>query len=611
MASTKIIHVLKSDKFEDIFDLFKNSDAEEVIFIFPRGSKFTKQSWYFENIKSEADNSGKKVSIMSEDPIIAGFASASGLDLISMPERKKHKATLAIPRIDTAEREPYEEKEPEPELIEPESSAAVASYVLDTKESVLGGDFGNIHAEADHGPSFEKPVSDENEPEVVLAAKRMMKDIFTSEADRPVEIKEESESPVEVEVRNNVSSQKIRGDITEVWSQKDSQDDQLLPSTVSRKGISKKILAFGFIFLLAILFVLYSALGHAQITIHPQTQKLNFKLKVSVSTTATQTSPEFSLIPGQRFTVQKEEAGSYPSSGQGNVVQKAGGKITIYNKTTTSQRLVATTRFETTAGLIFRIPQTINVPAAVKSGSALQEGSIDSAVYADRPGVEYNIGPTKFTIPGFSGTPKADSFYAISSSSMTGGMVGSSKVVTEEDFTKAQQELTAKLKDEITNSLKNQANDLKILDSAVVKIEDPVVNAKVGEAADNLQMTIKGSADTIAFREDDITDLIKNYLSKNGDLELLPVDPSITYQNPVLNADKSMLTFDVQVSAQAASKVDPDKILKDISGMNEDEVRTYFKNVKEVQSARIVLSPFWVKSIPTNPAKIKIDVSNN
>ena len=128
----------------------------------------------------------------------------------------------------------------------------------------------------------------------------------------------------------------------------------------------------------------------------------------------------------------------------------------------------------------------------MKTGATVTPGSIISVVYADRPGAEYNIGPTQFTIPGFEGTPKFNDFYATSGKPMTGGIIGPAKVVTEKDFTKAQEELTAKVKDEILKSLKDRGGELKILDAIAIKLDAPEVNAKVGEAAENLQMSHSG-----------------------------------------------------------------------------------------------------------------------
>src|SRR3989344_1202953 len=109
MGSTKIIHVLKNDDFDEVFDLFKNAEAEEVIFIFPKGSRFAKHAQYFEAIKREADGNGCKISIMTADSVIAGYATRYGIELLRTPEPRKSAPVMAVkPQLDTAKMGNYE-----------------------------------------------------------------------------------------------------------------------------------------------------------------------------------------------------------------------------------------------------------------------------------------------------------------------------------------------------------------------------------------------------------------------------------------------------------------------------------------------------------------------
>ena len=107
--------------------------------------------------------------------------------------------------------------------------------------------------------------------------------------------------------------------------------------------------------------------------------------------------------------------------GEEEVENYASGFVTIHNNfDTNSQDLVATTRFESPEGYIFRIRDKVTVPG-MKDG---QSGILKVKVYADEPGEDYNISSTRFTVPGFAGSPRFDDFYAVSDSSMEGGMVG-------------------------------------------------------------------------------------------------------------------------------------------------------------------------------------------
>lgn len=580
MGSTKIIHVLKNDNFDEVFDLFKNTEAEEIIFIFPKGSRFAKQGQYFEAIKREADIKTCKISIMTADPVIADYASQYDIELLQTPKPQK-RANLSELNSDRLSTGDFEDETPEA----PEVKLTVSKH------------------------SFPKPPQS-----------RIIKDIIRPEPEieRPIRVREEKTRAFEVEIKKELSARNdVANDITQVWASRDQEREErfkIVPNLkkIKLSKIFKKIPLF-FIggTVVVLMMILYATLGSAQVIIRPQKQQLDFQLKTSVSSAATTVNSGLNRIPGQRFTYKDEVTSEFSATGQKNVVQKSSGNIIIYNKSSSEQRLIATTRFKSPEGFVFRIPQTIAVPAAIKTGEILKEGWVTSIVYADKAGAEYNIDQTTFTIPGFKGTPKYDQFYAKSTAPMSGGIVGPSQVVTEEDFAKAQEELNGKLKEKILRSLKDQAGELKILDSIMIKIDPPATNVKTGEAAQSLKMTVGGHVNTLAFRETDIVELISNYVSKKSDLELLKKDLTVNYLNPQTNADEQTMTFDIHVTGQATVKIDQEKIFKDIQGMKEDAIRNYFKNMKEVESARIILSPFWVTSIPKDLTKIKIQINTN
>ncbi len=619
MSSTKIINVLKNDSFEDVFSYFKNIEAEDVIFIFPKGSRFAKQEQYLEAIKREADVSGKRISVMTRDPVIIRLATDHGMDILESNE----------PTRSNRPERPKNEKS----QVEIEKGVEAKIEIPETEEREY-----SLPPDEDRAQPQAKPAMFEEEgdsyheaelPEVVLTAartkrkeeyeeqnQRIIKDIIRSEPDSTVKIKEAREPTFELDIKNETDdTSRSIGDIEKIWGGKREKAKDLFVNPAKRiksSNFFKKtplLVTAGAVIILGL--ILYGTLGSAQITIVPQKQNLNFQLKVSASSTATDVSVDFNKIPGQRFTDQKEAFDVFPATGQKEVVQKASGEITIYNKSLVAQRLVATTRFETPQGLVYRIPQTLIVPAGTKDGSTITPGSIKSAVNADRPGSEYNIGPATFTVPGLAGSPKFNDFNAESSTPMTGGIIGPSRVITEEDFAKAQEALTERVREDILRSVKSQSSDLKILDSVAIEFEPPVTNAKANEAASELRMTIKGTADVVVFREADVMKLIENFVSESGDFEVLKKGLDINYLNPVPSQDNTSLTFDIRVTGKAASILDTGKITNEVAGMSEDEIRTYFKNIDEIESARIVLSPFWVKKMPRDSGRIKVIINNN
>jgi len=98
------------------------------------------------------------------------------------------------------------------------------------------------------------------------------------------------------------------------------------------------------------------------------------------------------------------------SSFTGCTFNKARGFITVFSSLDVPQKMIASTRFVSPSGLIFRIDENILVPAF---------GQITVSVTANETGPEYKIGPTTFSIPGFIGTERYTKLYGRSYQSMT------------------------------------------------------------------------------------------------------------------------------------------------------------------------------------------------
>ncbi|PJE50969.1 MAG: hypothetical protein COV29_01675 [Candidatus Yanofskybacteria bacterium CG10_big_fil_rev_8_21_14_0_10_36_16] len=378
--------------------------------------------------------------------------------------------------------------------------------------------------------------------------------------------------------------------------------------TLQKTNLIRKISAIAVtIAVLALGTVLYIKLGSVKIVINPKKQPLDFEFKASALTDISATNYALDQVPGQKFEETKEVKGAFTSSGNKEVAQKARGEITIYNTSGTSQRLVATTRFESPEGLIFRIPVSIVVPA--REGDT--PGSIKVEIVADKAGNNYNIGPARFTIPGFEGKSKFTEFYAESEKPMIGGMIGPSPVVTETDLAEAQIELSTKLKNELEDSIKNKIGDLKTAGMISIKISEPDTLVESGTAVATFEMSVSGTASVIAFREDDIVKIIETSKIGEDNFKLLEDKTLISYTEHESEKDENKIGFTVKVNGESAYVIDKNEILEEIKGMKESQVRDYFSNFNEIEKAKITLSPFWVNEIPTEEEKIEIVIDNN
>lgn len=583
--------------------MFRSAPAKEVIFVLPKTSKAFKNEEHFIILENEAVKSGKKVSLLCSSPEINRLAKKYKFDVLLAKEGGEKSRITAVNQVvplvaqddneDEEDRSDEVEEEPEQEQKEEETIAEPAVYEEDEDE-----DYQVV---------------------TVSKTKRGLVDILKQDG-KPLKIVLQKERPASLDVKKKTSYQNI-DDIRSVWQEQSERAPRESIWTGINNRTKKSLRNFPrrslviigalSVILLGTIIVIYT--GSAKVDISPHKESLNIQIKVSASDKFSAIDAGQGRIPGQLFNIEKNASQTFLTSGEKDVAQKARGTITVYNEYGTApQVLIATTRFQTPDGLIFRTLKSIIVPGTTVVGGKIVPGSLKVEVIADKPGQAYNIPASKFGIPAFSekgDTVRYEKIYGRSDQPMKGGALGKAKVVTDLDYSTAKQTLSDQVIKDINDSLKTQTAGLKITNASAIKLKDPESTAKTDEAADSFTMSVNGSIKTVGFKEDDIKTLTKQYVEKNRGLIAIPEKLSISYDNITLDESSGIMTFTLSAKGNGYAKIDSDKIQNDLAGKNEQQIKDYFKNAPGVDSAKVLLSPFWVKKIPQNKNKTTIQIN--
>lgn len=279
----------------------------------------------------------------------------------------------------------------------------------------------------------------------------------------------------------------------------------------------------------------------------------------------------------------------------------ATGRVVLHNETNYNQPLVATTRLLTADNIMFRLKDRIMVPAS---------GTAEANVYADKPGRESEIGPSKFTIPGLSPDKQAV-IYATSDQPMTGGLkrVG---ILGENDWKKVQNELLADLE-------KLGQEKLSVLNqeySGVYKIIENKIESsnKVGDEGSEFE--IQGSAVVagVFYKPDQLKQLSDKKLRE----KIVSEDQVLTIneQAPVVNLESynaSSTTTVVNVFGSGLVTLNPESKKLDKSvffGKSRDEVRRYLLSLDYVNGVEVKFSPAWILSVPSIAENVSVIIKN-
>ncbi len=652
MPATKIINVLRDDDFDSVFNAFEGTSAKEVILILPKNSRFSKKAENFMAIKQKAEELGKTISIMSEDVGIREFTEELGFKFLGIekkPVKKKPpKPELASQPIEEFKKEKIVEIEP----IKPMSALAkrgMADIVKNVSDNKVVIDPSQKEEDSETGEEIEinkeppaelleepepTPMIEETEEEPMLKEPEPTPMIEEeSEIEEPekepeptpmIEEESEIEEPEkEPEIEEPIHTPKPQeeppvvtplgkggsSDIEKLWfglAKTNKRLKERIPQNfASRKPTSRKkkyaYISAAVIFLVAVgLFTIFSK---ARVVLRPAKQAINFEIEVTASSTASKVDSVKNIIPGQLIFVEEEIQGTFNATGEDDVVKKSKGIINIVNNLSTKQTLIATTRFKAPSGDIYRIAKTVTVPA---------KGSLEIEIIADKAGEGFiEEVDTRLNIPGFKEaglTDKYDNIYALAATKIDGGYIGEALLVTESDYNQGKESLLSQIFESTKDKLTQRIEGLDLTDSASeVEIKTIESTADIDDVADSFDITITTEGRAILFDKKNIATLIDSYLDTSGGLKMVQELTTISYADAEFDDSKELVTFRIKIDGQAAPQIDTSLIALNLLGKNENEITQYFRDLDEISSAKILLSPFWIKNVPNDLDRVKID----
>lgn len=371
-----------------------------------------------------------------------------------------------------------------------------------------------------------------------------------------------------------------------------------------------------FLFLIPVILIgvlCHITLSRATIEVWPETEIKNFETKVTI--TKEVESPDFSaqVLPGKIFEKEKTFSEEFSSSGKKLVEKKATGQIRIYNNySTSSQVLVATTRFVSADGKIFRSIGRVTIPGGQYEKGKLVPGYLDVQVEADKPGPEYNIGPSTFSIPGFAGTDRYTKFYGKSFESMKDGELKEAPQVTKEDLQKAEDSLTEKAKKEIENLLKlDIPSEFVFTEGALEKkILETFSLAKAGMEAEKFTYQVEVQATSLLFKKDDIENFAKSFIASqlSEGKTFYPPSLKINYSPENINLEVGKIILNLEMETKIYSEIDEIYLKKGLMGKSLAEAQISLENQPLITKSQVKLRPFWLRNIPEELEKIDIEL---
>ena len=312
------------------------------------------------------------------------------------------------------------------------------------------------------------------------------------------------------------------------------------------------------------------------------------------------------------MSITRSLSDEVPATGEEFVEEKASGKIVVYNNySTASQKLIKNTRFETPDGLIYRIKDAVVVPGRSTVDGETVPGSLEVTVYADKSGDTYNVDMLDFTIPGLKGDPRYSKFYARSQTAIAGGASGTIRKASNDDVVSASDRLGSKLSAEILEeALSVKPEGFLLLNNSYVIRSDSKTSNGTG---DNVLVTEEATFYGLIFDEKEFAQFVaENTIAsyKGANVELFGLDNlnlTIVDSSSINLEIAESVNFKISGNTKVVWTFDEEALISDLGGESRRKATSILSSYSDsIETAKVIIRPFWGRSITDKEDKIKL-----
>jgi len=381
---------------------------------------------------------------------------------------------------------------------------------------------------------------------------------------------------------------------------------------------SRVVFAIGvLIIILVVIFVVLTMKSKLSLTLTFAQSSISIEDEIKVDIDQTEISVENKAIPGQFFEIEKEKWEMFASTGSVEENIKAEGIIKVYNSHNPPRpvALVVNTRFLSSGGgKIFRAQDKIYLTPATIQGGKVIPSVTEVQVVADGTGKEYNIEPSKFSVPGLAGTALYYTVSGESTEKIQGGAENTVTKITLDDLKSAKTELASILKNSAIVALKRKIPGGFVLDESAIIEED--VETTCFKTVETItpdfncygKIKLKG----LVFETEHLKNITLGFLNavvpslKEIREESLEISSNI--KGEAVKAGKMVLGISAEV--QSFEPLNKDLLFYQVYGKKAESIRrVILDNFPQIEKVELKFWPFWVKSAPKDIERIKIDLT--
>jgi hypothetical protein len=361
--------------------------------------------------------------------------------------------------------------------------------------------------------------------------------------------------------------------------------------------------------------------AHLVVSVHAQ--PITRDLTVTVDKAVTQPDVQTLALPGQMLDSDEQQTTTFNASGQLDVGDKATGDVQIYNFTHKTLKLDAATTTLTVGTNVYHLVSNVTgiVPTRMVPGTTNPDPSSLTApvqVIADAPGDGYNLPAlTRFEVHNKVLGTIPQQLYAESTDPTQGGISRFRTIISQQDLDNAGKALQQSVLDAAKQQLLSSKGLTLISSAASTQVKSVTFDHSVNDAAETFSGTISAHVTGLAFKEDDLKNLVEQRINStlsNDTYLVTQQQEDLGEQFSAVDLAAAKGSLAVHFVSMLGTKLDTGALAAEVVGKTPVQVKEILLANPSIDSVEITLQPFWVKSVPRWASKVtvqtKLDLPN-
>ena len=369
------------------------------------------------------------------------------------------------------------------------------------------------------------------------------------------------------------------------------------------------------IFVLALLVVIFAALAivpQAQITLVPQSTKINASINVFADPEAKEVDPMTGHVPSQEVNTIVRDSITIPTTGKKSVPEsRANGRVIFVNQLNSPLSISQGTVVRTSAtgqALRYVLTQTVDVPAGI---GAQAEGMVEAVELGAASNVDANL------INEIEGVA-ALAARVSNPEPLSDGADKEVPAVDPADRVKAQEEIRPKLREAALKQLQDKLDpgEFIIPESLNGNILELTFDHEVTEQADALTLVMRVAYTANKVKSEDANSLVFGALNAQTPpgYELLPEGMAFQRGEAFVISDtqtvsQTLYEFPMQGTGFAAADLDVGSVVQKMAGKSLDEATALLQDSLPLKTdPQITIFPKWFPWLPWLSFRIQTEV---